>query len=74
MEGNGAKKHEGHGMTSIMGSIFLGGIGLVFGIMVGKSVVKDGCQDSGPGLFIAGAVGLFFMCGALWIGSLNHWI
>lgn len=61
-------------MTSFLGSIFLGGVGLVFGLMVGKSIIKEEKQMTTPSIVIAFSVGIFFMCGALWIGALNHWI
>jgi hypothetical protein len=61
-------------MTSILGSIFLGGTGLVVGMMIGKSIVKEEEKISTPAVIIVLAVGLFFMCGALWVGALNHWI
>lgn len=60
-------------MTTIFGSIFLGGTGLIFGMMVGKSIIKEE-EMSNAATFITFAVGVFCMCGSLWFGLLNNWI
>lgn len=61
-------------MIGIFGSIFLGGCGFVSGLIIGKSIIQSGKEGTAAAGIIMLAMGIFFMCGSIWVGLLNGWI